>query len=63
MKLNKHYCYCPVCNKSDKVPDFYAKADSLAQAKELLVAHEKECHKKKPVGTFGSGVNYPKALQ
>ena len=55
MKLDNHYyyCYCPVCNNSDKAYDFFVKADSLQEAKENLQIHEKDLHKGKPVGTFG----------
>jgi len=60
--IYKFYCYCPVCNKSDKAPDFFAKADSLSEAKETLIMHEKSLHKGKPCGIFGKGKSYPKEM-
>ena len=41
------YAYCPVCNK------FETQADSIADARAKIEQHEQECHKGKPVGTFG----------
>ena len=49
----KFYAYCPVCNSSEKYPDFIARGESLSHVRQQLEAHEKECHKKKLVGTFG----------
>ena len=56
MTFSKYYCYCPGCNK------FASKADSLQDAKDILEVHEKECHKGKPIGTFGGGKNYPQIV-
>ena len=61
MKM-KYYCYCPVCNDSDKAENFFAKAGSLAEAKEKLELHEKDLHKGKLCGTFGKGLSYPKGM-
>ena len=47
------YAFCPACNSSDKQPDFIVQGKSLSDAREQLEVHEKECHKGKPVGTFG----------
>ena len=59
----KYYCYCPVCNKSDKTANFIAVADTLQNAKAKLEKHEQECHNGKPIGTFGKGKEYPKEIQ
>ena len=52
----KYYAYCPACN------NFWAKGNSLSDAKQKLEQHEKDCHKGKQVGTFGVGNSYPKEM-
>ena len=52
----KYYAYCPQC------PNYFQTATSVHDAKTHLEAHEKEYHKKKPVGTFGKGNTYPKNI-
>ena len=58
-EINKCYCYCPVCNASPKVTDFKSIAVSLSEAKAIIEQHEKEFHNGKPVGIFGTGIDYP----
>ncbi|MFA7219026.1 MAG: hypothetical protein WC119_00675 [Synergistaceae bacterium] len=43
-----YYWYCPACKILEHQP-----ADSLAHARTLLEAHEKEKHKGKQVGNYG----------
>lgn len=55
--MDKFYCYCPVCNKTEI--KFFKKAVNLSDAKGQLQHHEKEVHNGKMVGTFGKGYSYP----
>ena len=58
-KKQDYFCFCPVCIENEKNPDFSAEADSLQEAGEKLKAHEKQFHKGKPIGVYGSSWNKP----
>jgi len=48
MKKEKiFYSKCPKCK------DYYEEATSVTDARMKIEAHEKECHKGKPIGIFG----------